>query len=415
VVVNRNQNGRRNLDPCTMGTHLRYQFDGPNITFTHTLGEEGEYRLLLLNCDNVPRYSVESKTLWTLRDGTYLSRTQSMMPAVYLSLMLLWLFAVLLWLLQCLAVQLRLQPLHWLLSACAVAKTAQLTLSMVAYRELQLTDERDTVLTYAAELCEVVAETLLLSVCFLQAMGWGVIRRRLNGREKQLFGGAFGLSLVFSMLYALCSGPAALCSAYMLSYRTIKLLVLLGVFMAHSSNVDRLRMDLLDRTVDYHRRYIVPKIDAYRQLMPVLLVYLLVPVVGMVVSVSLFDWTQSWLQLSVDELVYLFVVAAIAFIFRPCARNDERLFTYFGMDNLPFEAGLGEGHAHHGAFGAGGGGGGGGGAGHVLGFGAPGFGAHQVDESSSSEEEEEVLQDDAIEEGAFSDDAFSDASEVVLL
>mmetsp|Transcript_15435 Transcript_15435/g.60322 ORF Transcript_15435/g.60322 Transcript_15435/m.60322 type:complete len:469 (+) Transcript_15435:24-1430(+) len=309
---------------CQLASVLRYEFKG-DLEVTVQFEEKNLYRLYLLNCFEEP-FHLEGTVHWTNpQKGVAEFSLEDQHLYLAGSILLLPLCAVLLmWYSVAFAHMKDLKVVHVLLTISGTATALAQGMRQYYFEIYKATGSASHIVRYTADGVTVIGDSSFLAALLLMAMGWSIVRTRLNVRHKQLLWGATLLYTGFNLAYLLCTYPENLCAVYMLFFVVIKFLILFTMVIALNAECEFIRMDF-DPDSE-RRRELREKLHVFYRLRRLLLALMFIPVFTLVCQFFLLSWEQSWVPTAVNEALYIVSFCIVGYSFRPRQRAHDLLF-----------------------------------------------------------------------------------------
>lgn len=309
---------------CQLASSLRYEFNG-ELNVTAHIEEKNLYHLFLLNCYEEsfhlqgtvewvnPQHGVAELAL----DEQSLYWTGSILLVPIIVTLLAWYTEVFLHLRDT-------RVVHVLLTLSITGTAVAQGVRQYYYELYKASGSPPNIAKYVADCVAVLGDTCFLAALLLMAMGWSIVRTRLNVRHKQLLWGATLLYMGFDLAYLLCTFPENLCAVYMLFFVVIQFLILFTMVIALNAECEFVRMEF--DSGDERRRSLGEKLHVFLRLRRLLIVLMVVPVASLVLQFFLLSWDEDWIPTAINESLFMVAFWIVGFSFRPRARANDLLF-----------------------------------------------------------------------------------------
>ncbi|KAG3066630.1 hypothetical protein PI124_g22014 [Phytophthora idaei] len=242
---------------------------------------------------------------------------------LYKVLFVLYLAAMVLWILECYFWRRNVAKICFVFQAALQVKALSVALKIAFYRERSMQGEVYPFLDISQDFGESVTSAALLGVSALASLGWSITRACLSRKEIISLNLLAVVYVVVSVSKAMCRpADAQQCRGFLLSEYALQSMVMLGVIVALNFTVAQLKL-----AVNYERWncFVTPltymKLEQFQRFRFVFLGYLLMPTFLLLLNLLVVTppgyWRYAWVNTLLTEVTTLVVVVNIGLVARP--------------------------------------------------------------------------------------------------
>lgn len=206
--------------------------------------------------------------------------------------------------------------IHFVICAVVLAKAL---VAFLKWRSRHRVSEagQDTLLGEVTwQLLDKAQETLEISMFLLVALGWKVVRARLDMAEVRFVAAAALLSLYLGACEVACVTDAS-CSSYKLGRYTLHTICSLVIVMATNLNLQVLHAQLSDGPASLEVGTMYARLRAFAVFRWAFLAFISAPTFELFLRVTAMPWDALWAYHAIQSARTLAIYLAVAFFFRP--------------------------------------------------------------------------------------------------
>eukprot|EP01102_Stenamoeba_stenopodia_P012923 TRINITY_DN4123_c0_g1_i1.p1 TRINITY_DN4123_c0_g1~~TRINITY_DN4123_c0_g1_i1.p1 ORF type:complete len:441 (-),score=62.87 TRINITY_DN4123_c0_g1_i1:138-1460(-) len=195
-------------------------------------------------------------------------------------------------------------------------------------------DEGLGLLKLLRDVCKAGGDTSLLAAMLLLSLGWKIMKPQLTARERYWI---IVCCVIFGMLDLLFSKrrfPQRINAFSVdLSFHVMKFFATFGNIVSVNSNIEELRKDAFEQGPTRISTRFLPRLRAFRDLLWVLIFYLVTPLLLSVIEFMVLEWTEYWFVMVYQQFSQGIVLVSIIYIFRPSKQDCIFVHTSSDVDD----------------------------------------------------------------------------------
>eukprot|EP00005_Dracoamoeba_jomungandri_P009847 CAMPEP_0174275260 /NCGR_PEP_ID=MMETSP0439-20130205/59727_1 /TAXON_ID=0 /ORGANISM="Stereomyxa ramosa, Strain Chinc5" /LENGTH=429 /DNA_ID=CAMNT_0015367345 /DNA_START=125 /DNA_END=1414 /DNA_ORIENTATION=+ len=299
---------------CYFPSYKRYEFTS-DLSVEVNINKLSRYEVAILNC-KARSILCQGETTWKMYSGGYLSMEE--LPELFVAAFLTFAFliAALYWTFAFFyfvkTTEGRKKPIFGKIIISILYSKAVAEFALSLYYALYFFGSTYIILRIIAQALKVVSQLQFILMILMGSMGWGITRRALGLKERQLFWGTFLVYSIFLSLYEFCEGPATLCYAYLLSLQVMRGLLTFGTGLALGVNIAQLYANVDNICDPKTRPELLAKLNLLLKQRLLFPVWLLIPVFEILLGYVVMEWYNTWILGTVSDFMLLLLTISLA-------------------------------------------------------------------------------------------------------
>ncbi|CAD7938120.1 unnamed protein product, partial [Amoebophrya sp. A25] len=210
-------------------------------------------------------------------------------------------------------------PLHLAMCSVFVLKSFFCSLQLQKLRQLEATGTLEGwrgLLEFLPQLAEKTETIISLELMLVLALGYRVLRSRLNMTEIRLLAVMGSVSLYLAVFEITCVSASS-CSGYKLARDLLHSLGFLVIVVAMNFNLHTLGMQIEEASAGPEVAKLYARHSTYWHFRWIFLFFITAPTILVFLQLSVLDWESHWIFVAVKELFSWLLVVSLVYVFQP--------------------------------------------------------------------------------------------------